>query len=402
MTVHARPKQGEEQVVPQVTQSLPDELVRRATKGSNTAQAELAQRIRREREAGGPIARATNPFSGTMLRVGSSGAAVEYLQNALNTKGASLGVDGAFGGQTLRAVTSFQASSKLGADGIVGPQTWGALAQSGTRVQDEEASDQVGGDTASTKGPTKVEKTPPPPAPKTTETTETKGKSDKEVDDEIKAEDETEGGDAAKTDGEKFREAYVQELLYFEGSQEHGHHSDRFQEILPTSALQGAREAAAANGRTFTTCNTFSGILQSRVEAKTGVKLLEKVNLHIMDPAWRDKNMPPGAFVKCEPGTGDRPRAGDIVILCGMDGHTFKHMGNMVADPVANDDGTEQWDCVDGGQGQAHDASGKNANEAILRIGYNYNPETAVVTKPPYPRERMIYGWVDIAKLAGG
>jgi hypothetical protein len=395
MTVLQRQKREDEQVEPQVTQSLPDDLVRRAMKGSNASQAELARRVRQDREAGGPVAKAANPFSGTMLKIGASGAAVEYLQNALNGKGASLGVDGAFGGQTLRAVTSFQASAGLGADGIVGPQTWGAMAKSGAKVEDE----QGGEETTETKGPTKVEKQPPP-VPATTETTETK--SEKEVDEEIEAEDETEGGDQAKTDGEKFREAYVQELLYFEGSQEHGHQSDRFQEVLPTAALQGAREQAAASGRTFTTCNTFSGILQSRVEAKTGVKLLQKINLHIMDPAWREKNLPPGAFVKCEPGTGERPQAGDIVILCGKDGFTFKHMGNMVANPVVNEDGTEQWDCVDGGQGQAHDASGKNANEAILRIGYTYNPQTAIVTKPPYPRERMIYGWVDIAKLAGG
>lgn len=70
-----------------------------------------------------------SPTEQPMLRVGSSGAAVNQLQAILNTFGATppLAVDGQFGGGTRSGVVSFQREHGLQADGIVGPKTWGAL-----------------------------------------------------------------------------------------------------------------------------------------------------------------------------------------------------------------------------------------------------------------------------------
>ncbi len=65
--------------------------------------------------------------SRTTLRRGSRGSAVVELQQALNKSGYSLASDGIFGTATDTAVRSFQRARGLNPDGIVGPQTWGAL-----------------------------------------------------------------------------------------------------------------------------------------------------------------------------------------------------------------------------------------------------------------------------------
>ena len=63
-----------------------------------------------------------------MLRTGSRGDAVRKLQEMLNAKGYTCGsVDGIFGSKTKAAVLAFQKANGLGADGIVGPLTWGKL-----------------------------------------------------------------------------------------------------------------------------------------------------------------------------------------------------------------------------------------------------------------------------------
>lgn len=61
------------------------------------------------------------------IRRGSKGIDVSDLQLMLNQNGATLVVDSDFGGGTESAVVSYQSSRGLGADGIVGQQTWGAL-----------------------------------------------------------------------------------------------------------------------------------------------------------------------------------------------------------------------------------------------------------------------------------
>ena len=52
---------------------------------------------------------------------------VHTLQHLLRAHGQSLAVDGIFGQETAARVRSFQSSKGLAVDGIVGPNTWGAL-----------------------------------------------------------------------------------------------------------------------------------------------------------------------------------------------------------------------------------------------------------------------------------
>jgi hypothetical protein len=62
------------------------------------------------------------------VKQGATGERVKSIQYLLNRAGAGLSVDGNFGPATATAVRSFQSSHGLGADGIVGSQTWPALA----------------------------------------------------------------------------------------------------------------------------------------------------------------------------------------------------------------------------------------------------------------------------------
>jgi peptidoglycan hydrolase-like protein with peptidoglycan-binding domain len=73
------------------------------------------------------------------LRKGSKGDDVVYLQQRLIRHGHDLspyGADGDFGGGTYDAVRQFQASRNLGADGIVGKNTWTALDDEGEGTAD--------------------------------------------------------------------------------------------------------------------------------------------------------------------------------------------------------------------------------------------------------------------------
>lgn len=64
----------------------------------------------------------------TVVRMGSVGDAVKWVQGLCNAKGFNAGaVDGIFGSQTNLAVLAFQRSRGLVADGIVGKMTWAAL-----------------------------------------------------------------------------------------------------------------------------------------------------------------------------------------------------------------------------------------------------------------------------------
>ena len=58
---------------------------------------------------------------------GNRGADVLAIQYLLQHDGQSVAADGVFGATTVTAVKAFQTAKGLGVDGIVGPQTWGAL-----------------------------------------------------------------------------------------------------------------------------------------------------------------------------------------------------------------------------------------------------------------------------------
>lgn len=71
----------------------------------------------------------TNPYKKPtiLLRKGSKGEGVKWLQYELNKHGYGLKVDGDFGNLTLAAVRQFQSKHNLVRDGVVGPKTIGAL-----------------------------------------------------------------------------------------------------------------------------------------------------------------------------------------------------------------------------------------------------------------------------------
>lgn len=71
-----------------------------------------------------------------VLKKGSVGTAVEYLQRKLYSKLYDVGtIDGIFGTATQNAVKEFQADNNLTADGVVGPKTWAALQDDSTGRQ---------------------------------------------------------------------------------------------------------------------------------------------------------------------------------------------------------------------------------------------------------------------------
>jgi peptidoglycan hydrolase-like protein with peptidoglycan-binding domain len=62
-----------------------------------------------------------------LVRRGQRIFPVRPLQQLLRARGQNVAVDGIFGPNTEAAVKAFQRSKGLGADGIVGPQTWPRL-----------------------------------------------------------------------------------------------------------------------------------------------------------------------------------------------------------------------------------------------------------------------------------
>lgn len=63
----------------------------------------------------------------TVLKYGSTGMEVRYLQERLTIAGFPTATDGEFGKATEETVKAFQKSKDLDDDGIVGAKTWGAL-----------------------------------------------------------------------------------------------------------------------------------------------------------------------------------------------------------------------------------------------------------------------------------
>jgi peptidoglycan hydrolase-like protein with peptidoglycan-binding domain len=63
----------------------------------------------------------------TILKKGSKGAEVKYLQRLLGNHGQIVATDGVFGTKTEKAVKAFQAANGLEQDGVVGADTWGKI-----------------------------------------------------------------------------------------------------------------------------------------------------------------------------------------------------------------------------------------------------------------------------------
>jgi cell wall-associated NlpC family hydrolase len=83
----------------------------------------------------GLVRHATRPAAGHRgllpVRFGERGKAVAVVQHRLVANRRCVAVDGDFGPRTRRALVEFQRAHGLGADGIVGPATWGALVSHG-------------------------------------------------------------------------------------------------------------------------------------------------------------------------------------------------------------------------------------------------------------------------------
>ncbi|MFE7605559.1 C40 family peptidase [Brachybacterium paraconglomeratum] len=79
-------------------------------------------------------AHATSALGAEKLRWGSQGSSVKQLQTALNEHGASLSADGKFGKLTHGAVKDFQRTHDVQVDGVVGPETRGALNGGGASI----------------------------------------------------------------------------------------------------------------------------------------------------------------------------------------------------------------------------------------------------------------------------
>jgi peptidoglycan hydrolase-like protein with peptidoglycan-binding domain len=70
-----------------------------------------------------------------VLWLDAQGEAVKRLQRTVANLGFDPGpVDGVFGRQTEEALRQFQAANALVVNGIAGPETWAALAESGAHV----------------------------------------------------------------------------------------------------------------------------------------------------------------------------------------------------------------------------------------------------------------------------
>jgi GH24 family phage-related lysozyme (muramidase) len=67
------------------------------------------------------------PWPGRLLSKGVKGDDVRQAQGRLSERGWSIRVDGSFGTATEAIVRAFQKEKRLGADGLLGPQTWEAL-----------------------------------------------------------------------------------------------------------------------------------------------------------------------------------------------------------------------------------------------------------------------------------
>ncbi len=95
--------------------------------GAGTRSAVVAFQSSKGLTADGIVGPNTWQALAVTVKEGDSGQAVDAVQDELTAHGHTVPVDGQFGAGTTSAVIAFQTAQKLTADGIVGPDTWQAL-----------------------------------------------------------------------------------------------------------------------------------------------------------------------------------------------------------------------------------------------------------------------------------
>ena len=101
---------------------VPDGIV-----GANTLAAMGGQPQSSSKSGKLPSPKLVKETSARILRLGDKGSQVSVLQESLAAAGFPSRVNGIFDDATQKAVMRFQQARSLTVDGVVGPQTWGAL-----------------------------------------------------------------------------------------------------------------------------------------------------------------------------------------------------------------------------------------------------------------------------------
>ena len=173
-------------------------------------------------------------------------------------------------------------------------------------------------------------------------------------------------------------------------------------EFLSHAVMEEQRKIAGTKGITYTTCVDF----QMRIFSVAAANLSLTPKLKVLGLLAEANGGGIGAWVTASPGTTERPQPGDIFMLHKAESPTqFSHTGYLRS-ITANDDGTETWTTVDGGQGTAgkYDAAGtllQAGAEALLEVSRIYHPDTNLITGEANQggAARLVRGWVNIDAL---
>lgn len=175
-------------------------------------------------------------------------------------------------------------------------------------------------------------------------------------------------------------------------------------QFMAPPVIKAARISAGKAGIVYTTCidfqarvlaNAAASLNHSAVETKVIGTQAEAKARNITD-AWHDGG----------PEMTDRPAAGDIYLLASKDNVArFSHIG-YIKSISNNDDGTEAWTTVDGGQGLAgkYDVEGnvtQIGHEKLAEVHRTYDPTSNLITGEANQggEPRWLKGWIDVDKL---
>jgi hypothetical protein len=221
--------------------------------------------------------------------------------------------------------------------------------------------------------------------------------------------------DAASGAGKRYREAITTILRKYEGGTCAG--EPDFDALFPPAEQKNWPVG-------YTTCNDFSNRVQNLAAgpdaANVRLKLAARKDLTskqrgaatisaplcVGDKDYLQAQIDAGSFHPASPGMSERPKVGDIIIQTFAenvmaDGKiknykgSFAHVGTLSQEIVTNDDGSETWTSVDGGQ-----RSGDKA--AILQVTKKYWPDQNRFSRldQTTPTGYAVFGWIDVEKLA--